>query len=80
MKITWEAADIVPGQRVGCDKRDEQWMIGYLPSAESKQGYAVISLSDGLIAKIGDAQTIANHFNSSGDEPLELIQRPRRAR
>lgn len=75
MRITWEPMDIVPGQRVGADQREEQWIIGYMPANNDR---ALISLTDGMVAKVGTAEEIANHLNSSGDSPLELLQRQRR--
>lgn len=79
MKVSWEVKDIVPGQRVGSLERQEQWMIGYDPSINAAEGNKVlVSLSDGMIAKRGKDQDIADCLNSNGDAPLELIQRPRR--
>lgn len=73
MKVTWENTDIVAGQRVGAVGRAEQWIIGYEPITGKK---ALISLEDGMIAKIGDNQEIAEMLNLNNDAPMELLQRP----
>lgn len=81
MKVEWEPADIVCGQRVGSPKRSEQWIIGYVNGGIGDgSSYALISLEDGMVAYTGTAAGLAERLNSSGEAPVELIERPRRPR
>lgn len=80
MRFTWEASDVVAGVRVGKFNRTEQWIIGYDPSARSDRKWALISLEDGMISKLGQCKaTLAEHLNATGDYPVENFPAMKRA-
>ena len=77
MKIEWAAEDIRPGRIVGHPDRRERWMIGYLPNATDPSQWALVSLSDGMIAHIGlTAEGLAEHLNASKELPVEFFSDP----
>ena len=69
MKIEWEADDIRPGRMVGRPGRNERWMIGYIIQ-EKEVPYCLISVQDGMVVKLGSAESAAEHLNASGDVPI----------
>lgn len=73
MKIEWEADDIVCGRRVGHHDRSEQHMIGFfVVDAGNPERYALISLSDGMIAGPFTKEKLADLLNKTAEVPVEL--------
>jgi hypothetical protein len=76
MLVTWEAQDVVPGQITAKVGRKERWLIGYDPSVDSKQKYALISLADGMLSHRNMTKlAMAAHLNGCGEQPAELVDR-----
>lgn len=78
MKIEWQAEDILAGRIVGKPGRVERWLIGYTPDvADQSKRWALISLSDGMVAHHGDtAEALAARLNAAGDMPVEFFSDP----
>ncbi len=80
MKVIWEPSDIKPGLVVGKSKRSERWMICYDPAIpwcddpEFAPKWALVSLEDGMLARIGFTKTkMADHLNTAGEIPAVLL-------
>ena len=80
MQVIWELSDIVPGQRVAKSDKTEQFIIGYRNGSATDGNFALISLADGMVMREGLASFVLEFLNGSSFQPIELIERPRRAR
>lgn len=77
MKIEWQPEDIYAGRIVGKPDRAERWMIGYLADVDGPKKWALVSLSDGMIAHRGDTDRfLADRLNAAGDMPVEFFSDP----
>lgn len=72
MKVEWEQVDIIAGRKTGHPRRQERWMIGYIPNT-GKNNWTLISLSDGLVDGPRSQLQLAAQLNSMCELPAELL-------
>lgn len=83
MKFTWEASDIyspkprADGVGHACGVivhkpggKNERWIIGYGSRPDHTQGYALISLNDGMVGQFVTPEELADSLNSYGMIPV----------
>lgn len=72
MKYTWETTDIKAGIYVGDQSGGLSYIykIGYIVSAQSKNKYCLISMTDGLVMSFVDMMNLVNYLNGNAFMPI----------
>lgn len=73
MRVSWEEADVKPGQQVGKAKIRERLLIGFLAAEAGENRFVVVSLLDGMTEPAMKRGELAIWLTEGGWMPATLL-------
>lgn len=73
MRVSWEEADVKPGQQVGKATIRERLLIGFLAAEAGDKRFVVVSLSDGMTQPAMKRGELATWLTEGGWMPASLL-------